>query len=557
MQKSAVSTFSATDKDALLDQFKAIVDAGELTMRSDSSTIAHLDSHEIARYTRAIESLNLKHGWHLDAQDVLLRLDEFKRVAELKGGKCSESRGWYGLKGNCKRGKKGEAKAKAKESKAQIADRIRSRKKMSTIASRDGRLKNGSWDISAAYRPGKETQSSLRAKRTGPNNSRTLNPDRAARIMAKEEARARVNWGKTTGDWGDKPRIGRSIDNLIGMPDPKSAPRTTAPTPIATQTASKAPPAGSRSQRFKAMTDRLKQNQEADAMNAAGIYTVAQQALTKLGSTDTVRPGGQGRSTTRALPGEAPKGARGRIKALTDRLKQNQEADNRNAAGVFAVAKVATDKLAAKQEATVSKMIEQGKPQTGGTRKMNSQGDRIRGIAAKLKEEDKIQAGATFGILKKAEKLYENQDRLIKEVSDMVNEDLDRESGQTSSPARASKRKSTGTRSAGQKGKTTARKTNEAKPVTGSGDRIRGIADRLKDEQNIQKFATGGIIKAAGQIYDNQNRLIKEVSEMVNEDLDREAKNNKPKMIDPARTPVQIANSRSSNEPRRRGRSVD
>jgi hypothetical protein len=136
MQKSAVSTFSAIDKDALLDQFKAIVDAGELTMRSDSSTIVHLDAHEVDRYTRAIESLNLKHGWHLDAQNILLRLDEFKKVKELKGGKCNEAKGWYGLKGACKRGKKGEAEVRAKESKVDIANRIRKRKQKTALEKR-------------------------------------------------------------------------------------------------------------------------------------------------------------------------------------------------------------------------------------------------------------------------------------------------------------------------------------------------------------------------------------------------------------------------------------
>ena len=39
MQKLPVSTFSAAQKDALLDQVKTIVDAGEITPRSDSTPI--------------------------------------------------------------------------------------------------------------------------------------------------------------------------------------------------------------------------------------------------------------------------------------------------------------------------------------------------------------------------------------------------------------------------------------------------------------------------------------------------------------------------------------
>ena len=92
-----------------------------------------------------------------------------------------------------------------------------------------------------------------------------------------------------------------------------------------------------------------------------------------------------------------------------------------------------------------------------------------------------------------------------------------------------------------------------------AGDKIRAIADKLKDEQNIQKFATGGIIKAAGKIYQNQNDLIEEVAAVANSDLDRKAEMlaSAAQRQAIADAPVRIPNQRSSSEPRRRGRSVD
>ena len=68
----------------------------------------------------------------------------------------------------------------------------------------------------------------------------------------------------------------------------------------------------------------------------------------------------------------------------------------------------------------------------GRTRKLNTPaprstaGDRIRAVAKALEDESKIQKGATVGILKSAEKLYVNQNKMIGEVATMVNEDLDR-----------------------------------------------------------------------------------------------------------------------------------
>ena len=79
-------------------------------------------------FARSIVSIEQKYGLRLDARSAWLRLDEFKKVKELAGGKCNETKGWYGLKGACKRGKKGEGEARAKESKVDIAGRIRKRK---------------------------------------------------------------------------------------------------------------------------------------------------------------------------------------------------------------------------------------------------------------------------------------------------------------------------------------------------------------------------------------------------------------------------------------------
>ena len=53
------------------------------------------------------------------------------------------------------------------------------------------------------------------------------------------------------------------------------------------------------------------------------------------------------------------------------------------------------------------------------------------------------------------------------------------------------------------------------------GDRIRGIADQLRQETHIQIKATSRILGAAAQISENHDRLIDEVSDMVQEDLDQ------------------------------------
>jgi len=79
-------------------------------------------------FAQAIVSIEHNYGLRLDARSTWLRLDEFKKVKELAGGKCNETKGWYGLKGACKRGRKGEGEARSKESKVDIASRIKKRK---------------------------------------------------------------------------------------------------------------------------------------------------------------------------------------------------------------------------------------------------------------------------------------------------------------------------------------------------------------------------------------------------------------------------------------------
>ncbi|NDJ19629.1 hypothetical protein [Myxacorys almedinensis] len=54
-----------------------------------------------------------------------------------------------------------------------------------------------------------------------------------------------------------------------------------------------------------------------------------------------------------------------------------------------------------------------------------------------------------------------------------------------------------------------------------AGDRIRNIADRLKQETALQIKATSRILGAAAQISENHDRLINEVVEMVEEDFEQ------------------------------------
>ncbi|MBD6616911.1 hypothetical protein FNW02_13995 [Komarekiella sp. 'clone 1'] len=54
------------------------------------------------------------------------------------------------------------------------------------------------------------------------------------------------------------------------------------------------------------------------------------------------------------------------------------------------------------------------------------------------------------------------------------------------------------------------------------GEQIRNIADRLKQETEVQIKATSRILGAAAQISENHDRLINEVVDMVEEDLNKQ-----------------------------------
>ncbi|MFZ4641661.1 MAG: hypothetical protein ACOYMP_14870 [Nodosilinea sp.] len=61
---------------------------------------------------------------------------------------------------------------------------------------------------------------------------------------------------------------------------------------------------------------------------------------------------------------------------------------------------------------------------------------------------------------------------------------------------------------------------SDSRPLT-LGDRLRGIAQELKQETDTQIQATSRILGAAAMIAQNHDQLIGEVVEMVEEDLER------------------------------------
>jgi hypothetical protein len=60
------------------------------------------------------------------------------------------------------------------------------------------------------------------------------------------------------------------------------------------------------------------------------------------------------------------------------------------------------------------------------------------------------------------------------------------------------------------------------------GDRIREIASQLRQEDEVQIKATSRILGAAAQLAENHDRLIDEVVEMVEEDLNQPPQSSKP-----------------------------
>lgn len=171
MQKSAVLTFSAHDKDALLDEFREIVAAGELRSRTDT------------RWDSACDRLSDRYGWHLD---------DWKRIGrDQMGQKCNSDRGWYGLKGACKRGKKGgDNKSAIRESKQALAAKLRKKKGASEIKDRDG--KNN--PVTYAFIPGNQKSSTAAARRTGPKSG-VSSGGRLGNIQRTEEKRQQIRSG--------------------------------------------------------------------------------------------------------------------------------------------------------------------------------------------------------------------------------------------------------------------------------------------------------------------------------------------------------------------------
>lgn len=71
-----------------------------------------------------------------------------------------------------------------------------------------------------------------------------------------------------------------------------------------------------------------------------------------------------------------------------------------------------------------------------------------------------------------------------------------------------------------------SKKSVPTKPNQGKaklGDQIRSIADRLKHQTEVQIKATSRILGAAAQISENHDRLINEVVDMVEEDLNQQS----------------------------------
>jgi hypothetical protein len=69
-------------------------------------------------------------------------------------------------------------------------------------------------------------------------------------------------------------------------------------------------------------------------------------------------------------------------------------------------------------------------------------------------------------------------------------------------------------------GQDTVSIVSDSRPLT-LGDRLRGIAQELRQETNTQIKATSRILGAAAMIAQNHDQLIGEVVEMVEEDLER------------------------------------
>lgn len=155
----------------------------------------HFGASEVIRYIRTIDRLNDRYGLHLDSSEILIHLDDWKRIGPNQmGQKCG--RGWEGLRGACKRVPKGGDRSSAiRASKQALAAIIRKKKGMSEIVDRDGKKD----PVSYAFVPGKNKSSTMQARRTSSPKKGWQPPERTARLMAKEERRALVGLGVSPG----------------------------------------------------------------------------------------------------------------------------------------------------------------------------------------------------------------------------------------------------------------------------------------------------------------------------------------------------------------------
>ena len=420
-----------------------IVSGGEFTEPIDFSRTdsPHFDSAEITRYTRAIASLNDRYGWHIDAQKVLSKLG--KKL----GKKCGK--GWISPEKKCKSHyTNGKLNESGKASGENLADRIRQRKKLATV-SRNGKGE----ELTYAFLPGNQKQSSMTARRTHAPRSGYETPGRLSKTNSTEERRSMVGLGQS-------PWIKQQPDDAPMM---DRTPRVA--TPIKS--------GGSLKSLFA----------EADRVGAKyqdKPQTFAERRVSKQGADRVLNESGMSELVAKASGAASISEAR--------------------------------------------------------TRKMNAESDRI------------------------AEKYPLNPTPAQRRAARQESERIMEGSGEMAEAYRSSKvSKPSGRKSrenAASISEPQTRKLNTTVPRSTAGDRIRAVAKALEDESKIQKGATVGILKSAEKLYVNQNKMIKEVATMVNEDLDRAAKGTR-KMFDPAQTPVRIPNQRSSSEPRKRGRSVD
>ena len=589
MQKSPISMFSASQKNSLLDQVKIIVDAGEIKPRSDSTDRAirydsrvrrsnqespRFDSTEILRYTRAIERLNDRYGWHLDAQKVLSKLG--KKLGKKCGG------GWIAPEKKCKSHyTDGKLNAAGKASGENLADRIRQRKSLSTV-SRNGKGQ----ELSYAFMPGNQKQSTMTARRTHAPKTGYQTPGRLSKLSSTEERRSMVGLGQNPG-------IKSKPDNAPIMDLPTKS--TAGVGPIGEARKMNEPEKAGLVSKVLGVSSLDEQRKiNTSRPTVEGVKLKKGHKVWDTNLNDTSSPD-QAKPTEKTVVGWSKDGKTVTLRRNDLNAEQLAMAKERNKPGLFdrqypasalrlskasahdAVSKAkessakSKDDLHQRKTEALAQEVEARKsresaptPIEAQTRKLNanpSAGDRIRAVAQTLKDQDKIQKGATVGVLKVAEKLYTNQNNLIDEVSTMVNKDLDRAAARggkkTFEPTQPQSDPVAKASGSFPTAMAQTRRMNTAVVGSGAGDRLRAIAGKLKDEESIQKVATVGILKAAEKLYVNQHKMIGEVAGIVNEDLDRAAAKGVRKIFDPAKTPVSIPNQRSSKVSRRIGRSVD